>query len=102
MQTALVAGSSGVIGSESVEYFDRGGWRVHGVDNNMRRDFFGQHGGITWSHERLRRGTSRFGRPDLDVRDRQGLATLVAAARSTVIIHTAAQPSDDVAARRAL
>jgi CDP-paratose 2-epimerase len=54
MQTALVTGSSGLIGSETVEYLDRHGWRVHGIDNNMRRDFFGAHGDTTWNLERLR------------------------------------------------
>ena len=41
MKTALVTGSSGLIGSELAEYLDARGWRVHGVDNNMRREFFG-------------------------------------------------------------
>ena len=43
-RTVLVTGSSGLIGSEAVTYFDARGWVVHGVDNNMRRDFFGEHG----------------------------------------------------------
>ena len=42
MRTALVTGSSGLIGSEAVAFLDERGWRVHGVDNNMRRDFFGR------------------------------------------------------------
>ena len=44
----LVTGSSGLIGSESVTYFEAHGWEVHGVDNNMRRDFFGPDGDTTW------------------------------------------------------
>jgi CDP-paratose 2-epimerase len=40
-QTLLVTGSSGLIGSEAVEYFDRLGWTFHGIDNNMRTDLFG-------------------------------------------------------------
>jgi nucleoside-diphosphate-sugar epimerase len=43
-RTALVTGSSGLIGSELTAYLDRDGWTVHGVDNNLRREFFGEHG----------------------------------------------------------
>src|SRR5207248_2239147 len=43
-RTALITGSSGLIGSEAVAYLDTQGWAVHGVDNNMRRDFFGPDG----------------------------------------------------------
>src|SRR5215212_4186891 len=68
----LVTGSSGLIGSEAVIYFDQRGWDVHGVDNNMRRDFFGPDGDTTWNLERLRDATERFEHHDLDVRDRDG------------------------------
>src|ERR687888_470830 len=70
MKTALVTGSSGLVGSEMVSFLDERGWRVHGVDNNMRRDFFGEHGDTTWNLERLRRETRRFEHHDLDVRGR--------------------------------
>ena len=45
----LVTGSAGLIGSEAVEFFDRLGFDVHGVDNNMRADFFGPGGDTTWN-----------------------------------------------------
>ena len=49
-KTAIVTGSSGLVGSEMVSFLDARGWRVHGVDNNMRGDFFGAHGDTTtWS-----------------------------------------------------
>ena len=70
MKTALVTGSSGLIGSEMVSFLDERGWAVHGVDNNMRRDFFGEHGDTTWNLERLRALTRRFIHHDLDIRDR--------------------------------
>ena len=44
MKTLLVTGSNGLIGSEMVNHFHGLGWTVHGVDNNMRADFFGSHG----------------------------------------------------------
>ena len=100
MKTALVTGSSGLIGSEMVSFLDERGWWVHGVDNNMRRDFFGEHGDTTWNLERLRRETRRFEHHDLDVRDRAGIARLVAQTRPQLIVHAAAQPSHDLAAQR--
>jgi len=100
MQTALVTGSSGLIGSETVEYLDRHGWRVHGIDNNMRRDFFGAHGDTTWNLERLRADAKRFEHHELDVRDREAITRLVAELRPSLIVHAAAQPSHDLAAER--
>src|SRR5437763_13088047 len=100
MKTALVTGSSGLIGSEMVTFLDERGWRVHGVDNNMRGDFFDPHGDTTWHLERLRRTTRRFEHHDLDVRDREGIARLVAEAKPQLVVHAAAQPSHDLAAQR--
>ena len=97
---ALVTGSSGLIGSEIAAFLDARGWRVHGVDNNMRRDFFGEHGDTTWNLERLRRETARFEHHDLDVRDRDGVGRLVADTRPALVVHAAAQPSHDLAAAR--
>jgi CDP-paratose 2-epimerase len=99
-KTALVTGSSGLIGSETVSYLDARGWVVHGVDNNMRRDFFGPDGDTTPNLERLRGTTRRFEHHALDVRDRDGVARLVAETRPSLIVHAAAQPSHDLAARR--
>ncbi len=59
-KTALITGSSGLIGSEAVTFLDERGWTVHGVDNNMRRDFFGQDGDTTWNLQRLRGTTGHF------------------------------------------
>ena len=99
-KTAFVTGSSGLVGSEMVSFLDARGWRVHGVDNNMRRDFFGEHGDTTWNLERLRRETRRFEHHDLDVRDRDGITRLVAQTKPHLIVHAAAQPSHDLAAKR--
>ena len=100
MRTALVTGSSGLIGSETVAFLDARGWQVHGVDNNMRRDFFGEGGDTTWNLERLLAATARFEHHALDVRDRDGVRRLVAAVRPELIVHAAAQPSHDLAASR--
>ena len=99
-KTAIVTGSSGLIGSEVVTFLDDRGWTVQGVDNNMRRDFFGEQGDTTWNLERLRRETKRFEHNDLDVRDRAGIFELVCEHRPELIVHAAAQPSHDLAASR--
>jgi CDP-paratose 2-epimerase len=100
VQTALVTGSSGLIGSEMVAFLDERGWRVHGVDNNLRRDFFGEHGDTTWNLRRLQASTRSFEHHDLDIRDRERMDSLVAEARPALIVHAAAQPSHDLAASR--
>jgi len=96
-QTILVTGSSGLIGSEAVEHFDRQGHRVHGIDNNMREVFFGTAGDTTWNLNRLRSVTKTFVHHHLDIRDRIGLESLFRTNRFDLIIHCAAQPSHDKA-----
>jgi CDP-paratose 2-epimerase len=71
MRRVLVTGSSGLIGSEAATFFDALGWEVHGIDNNLRRDFFGPDGDTTANLERLRRTTRRFSHYDFDIRDRE-------------------------------
>jgi CDP-paratose 2-epimerase len=83
-----------------VETLDGLGWNVHGVDNNMRRDFFGPDGDTTANLERLVRATRRFTPHDLDVRDRDGIARLFADVPPELVVHCAAQPSHDLAAKR--
>jgi CDP-paratose 2-epimerase len=93
----LVTGSSGLIGSEAVEHFDRQGQRVFGVDNNMRRVFFGPAGDTAWNLARLKSTTARFEHRDLDIRDRDGIFALFKEHRFDAILHCAAQPSHDKA-----
>jgi CDP-paratose 2-epimerase len=97
MKIILVTGSSGLIGSEAVEYFDRQGCHLVGVDNNMRRVFFGEPGDTTWNLNRLKSTTSHFDHHDLDIRNRDGIFALFKAHRFDAILHCAAQPSHDKA-----
>jgi CDP-paratose 2-epimerase len=97
MKTVLVTGSSGLIGSEAVEHFDRQGHHVIGVDNNMRQVFFGAPGDTTWNLDRLRRSTRNFQHENLDIRDRSALEDLFKSNRFDLIVHCAAQPSHDKA-----
>jgi CDP-paratose 2-epimerase len=96
----LVTGSNGLIGSEVVEYFDRQGWNVHGVDNNMRADFFGEKGDTRWNQRRLQSACPRFRHHELDIRDRAGVLALMEQLKPDLIVHAAAQPSHDLAASR--
>src|SRR5580698_2658768 len=100
MNKLLVTGSSGLIGSEVVEYFCKLGWDVHGVDNNMRADFFGAGGDTRWNQKRLLATHQSFQHHELDIRDRKGVAALLDTLRPDAIVHTAAQPSHDLAASR--
>ena len=93
----LVTGSSGLIGSEAVEHFDRQGHRVLGVDNNMRRVFFGPQGDTSWNLERLKSVARNFTHHNLDIRDRAALDELFRSRRFDLIVHCAAQPSHDKA-----
>ncbi|MGG6264986.1 NAD-dependent epimerase/dehydratase family protein [Leptolyngbya sp. AN03gr2] len=93
----LITGSSGLIGSEAVEYYDRTGHQVIGVDNNMRATFFGAQGDTLWNLKRLQDKTSQFEHYSVDIRDREGVFELFQAHTFDLIIHCAAQPSHDKA-----
>ncbi len=93
----LVTGSSGLIGSEAVEYYDREGHQVIGVDNNMRAEFFGSQGDTTWNRSLLQEITRNFQHHTIDIRDRQSLFQLFETNPFDLIIHCAAQPSHDKA-----
>lgn len=96
----LVTGSSGLIGSEVVEHFCSEGWDVHGVDNNMRADFFGPQGDTRWNQRRLVENYSNFRHHEVDIRNRQDVLSLVRHVEPDAIVHAAAQPSHDLAASR--
>lgn len=93
----LVTGSSGLIGSEAVAHFDGLGHEVVGVDNNMRRVFFGEAGDTLWNLARLKDATKRFTHVALDIRERVGIEQLFSAHCFDLIVHCAAQPSHDKA-----
>ena len=100
MKTLLVTGSSGLIGSEVVRYFDQLGWKVYGVDNNMRADFFGPKGDTRWAQHQLLQQCSQFEHFELDIRNRKDILEMMKKLHPDYICHTAAQPSHDLAASR--
>jgi CDP-paratose 2-epimerase len=99
MSRILITGSSGLIGSEVCEYFAERGWEIHGVDNNARASFFGTEGDTRWNLRRLSERFPRFRHHDVDIRDRQRVNRLLNELQPDAIVHAAAQPSHDLAAR---
>lgn len=89
-----------MIGSEVVDYFAREGWEVHGADNNMRADFFGSGGDTRWNQRRLESLHSNFIHHELDIRDRSEVMDCLETLKPDTVVHTAAQPSHDLAASR--
>jgi CDP-paratose 2-epimerase len=100
VKSAIVTGSSGLVGSETARLLDAQGWAVHGIDNNMRRDFFGPGGDTSANLYRLRTETRAFVHHSVDVRSRDAVRSLVREVTPSLIVHAAAQPSHDLAATR--
>jgi CDP-paratose 2-epimerase len=100
MNKLLVTGSSGLIGSEVVNYFCKEGWQVYGIDNNQRADFFGAAGDTRWNQKRLLENHENFHHVELDIRDRSGILNCLESLKPDMVVHTAAQPSHDLAASR--
>jgi len=98
MKKVLVTGSSGLIGSEVCFYFASEGWQIHGIDNNQRAIFFGPKGDTRWNQHRLEQTIEGFVHHEMDIRNRQGILDLLKAIKPDAIVHTAAQPSHDLAA----
>lgn len=102
MSVVLITGSAGLIGSEAAVYFANLGLEVVGIDNDMRRVFFGDEASTAWNRTRLQQelGT-RYRHHDLDIRDQAALDAIFEhyGRDISLVIHTAAQPSHDWAAR---
>lgn len=96
----LVTGSNGLIGSEVVAYFAARGHTVYGIDNNMRADFFGPNGDTRWNQRRLVATYPTFSHFEIDIRDRQSILAWFEDFTPELIVHSAAQPSHDLAALR--
>jgi CDP-paratose 2-epimerase len=102
MTVALITGSAGLIGSEAAAFFANRGLEVVGVDNDMRRMFFGDDASTAWNRNQLeQRLGKRYTHYDIDIRDQAAIADLFKRYGSAIslVIHTAAQPSHDWAAR---
>ena len=102
MSIVVITGSAGLIGSEATTFFANLGLDVIGIENDMRREFFGAEASTSWNQKRLENELgSRYRHANFDIRDREKVERLFQDAGKNIvlIIHTAAQPSHDWAAR---
>jgi CDP-paratose 2-epimerase len=104
MNIALITGSSGLIGSEACKFWDQQGFSVIGIDNDMRSYFFGAEASTLAMENQLKSTLKNFSSYNIDIRDFDKLKELFSKYSSDikVIIHTAAQPSHDWAAKEPL
>jgi len=96
---ALITGSGGLIGSEAVRFFCDLGFEVTGIDNDMRRYFFGEEASTKQTVEKLTAQFRNFRQVDDDIRDEKKMQDVFKRGPFDLIVHTAAQPSHDWAAR---
>jgi CDP-paratose 2-epimerase len=102
MSVVVITGSAGLIGGEASRHFAGLGYDVIGIDNDMRRVFFGDDASTTWNARRLERELGvRYRHVSIDIRDRDGILSLFDRHGEAIVlvIHAAAQPSHDWAAR---
>ena len=102
MSAAVITGSAGLIGSEAAVYFADQGFDVIGIDNDMRSTFFGREASTAWKAEELKAQLGkRYRHKDLDIRDRDAILRLFEdyGRNIELVIHAAAQPSHDWAAK---
>jgi len=97
MRTVLITGSNGLIGSAAVSFFAKKAQRIIGIDNNMRKHFFGENGDTKWNEKNLKNKFKNFVSHNIDIRNFKDLKTIFKKYNSDIdlIIHAAAQPSHD-------
>ena len=100
MNKIVVTGSNGLVGSQVVERFCALGWQTFGIDNNMRRDFFGPEGDTRWNQSRLQQAYQNFVHEEADIRNRDAVKNIIHRVKPDAVVHAAAQPSHDLAAKR--
>src|SRR5687767_4424217 len=104
MGVAIITGCSGLIGSEATKFFHAKGFDVVGIDNNMREYFFGRDGSVSWNTQALKATLPRFTHYAADIRNEGAIGNIFRryAGETAVVIHAAAQPSHDWAAKEPL
>jgi CDP-paratose 2-epimerase len=98
---AIITGSAGLIGAEAIRFLAARGLDVVGIDNDMRRYFFGEEASTAWSRRRLQANVRGYRHYDIDIRNQSALEAIFQTYGSHIalVLHTAAQPSHDWAAR---
>ncbi|MCX5700856.1 MAG: NAD-dependent epimerase/dehydratase family protein [Candidatus Omnitrophica bacterium] len=101
MSTILITGSCGLIGSETVSFFSEKGFDIVGIDNNMRKTFFGEDGSTIWNLKRLQKNHKNYHHYSVDIRNESQISKIFKKYSSDIalIVHAAAQPSHDWAAK---
>ena len=100
MKKALVTGSAGLIGSESVRFFAEKGYQIIGIDNDMRKYFFGKEASTEWNRKKLEEELKdKYTHYDVDIREEKDIEEIFREHSFDIIIHSAAQPSHDWATR---
>lgn len=99
-KNVLITGSCGLVGAEAVRFYCQKGYAVYGIDNNMRRTFFGSDGDTTRVRDTLISTYDKYHHYSLDIRNEKKLTDIFRATRFDLIIHAAGQPSHDWAASR--
>lgn len=101
MNICVITGSAGLIGSEAVSFVADKFDVVVGIDNNLRKYFFGNEGSTEWNKTRLQKNISNYKHYDLDIRDKGAIENLFKEYNTDIklVLHTAAQPSHDWAAK---
>jgi CDP-paratose 2-epimerase len=101
MAVAIVTGSSGLIGSETAKFLDEKGLDIVGIDNDMRKYFFGEEASTDWNTLELQRTLKNFTHQPVDIRDRDSINKIFSDLGNNVslVVHAAAQPSHDWAAK---
>ncbi|MBA3915078.1 MAG: NAD-dependent epimerase/dehydratase family protein, partial [Acidobacteriales bacterium] len=102
MSVAIITGSAGLVGSENVAYFAGKGMDVVGIDNGMRKEFFGEEASTAWVRDRLKREIPSYRHNDIDIRNQDEVFQVFEQYGKDIklIVHCAAQPSHDWAARK--
>jgi CDP-paratose 2-epimerase len=101
MAVAVISGSAGLIGAEAARFFAAKGLDVVGIDNDMRHEFFGAEASTLWARHRLQIELKGYRHFDVDIRDQQSVTDIFGRYNTNVavVVHTAAQPSHDWAAK---
>ena len=101
MSVALITGSAGLIGSETTKWFHQQGFDIVGIDNDLRAWFFGEAASTAGTRQKLEASLPRYAHHAIDIRNADVLKAVFAryGQEIKVVVHTAAQPSHDWAAR---
>ena len=97
MSIVIITGANGLVGSEAVSFFSKKKYTVIGIDNNLRKFFFGEDGSTSWIKRKIIKENKNYIHHNIDIRNSQALNKLFKSYKNNIslIIHCAAQPSHD-------